>query len=265
MDEDSETPTVIIIENQLENADDDHFKRCFSYAAAKGAKVIVWIVKDCSDEFRTIAEWFNDISLQTIRFYIVELKTVKIDDSKPAALFNVIVSPNATTKAERAKAASRVWNEDSFLLAVENKDFPDPESHPNTPQTVRRLYSWLKEKADDIEFGKGATWAGAKFVIRRICPKPIFELGLDGWLQVNYANLDEDTSQKLQNVLKKYLKHLGDVKVASEDHGKFPSIPGYKCDFLTKNIDAIIEALEEYVALFSEGIISESHQAITAT
>ncbi len=97
------TGRKIIIENQLEDTDHDHLGKIITYASGKNAEVIVWIVKYARDEHRQAIEWLNQHTDENIGFFLVEIELWKIDNSKPAVIFNVVERPNDWAKTMKIR------------------------------------------------------------------------------------------------------------------------------------------------------------------
>ncbi len=93
------TDRKIVIENQLEDTNHDHLGKIITYAAGKGAEVIVWIVKRARDEHRQAIEWLNTHTDSNIGVFLVEIELWQIDDSPYAPKFNVVERPNDWTKS----------------------------------------------------------------------------------------------------------------------------------------------------------------------
>jgi len=96
------TGRKIIIENQLADTDHDHLGKIITYAAGKGADVVIWIVKRARDEHKQAMEWLNQKTTNTVGFFLVEIELWKIGNSLPAVRFNVIERPNDWAKAMKA-------------------------------------------------------------------------------------------------------------------------------------------------------------------
>ena len=99
----SETSTnrKIIIENQLEDTDHDHLGKLITYASGKSADIIIWVVKKAREEHRAAIEWLNNNTLETISFFLVEIKLYQIGNSDVAVKFEVVEKPNDWTKEIR--------------------------------------------------------------------------------------------------------------------------------------------------------------------
>jgi hypothetical protein len=95
------TQTAVIIENQLEQTDHKHLGQLLTYAAAHDASVIIWNVRDCTEEHRQAVDWFNQHMPETISFFLVEVELWKIGNSLPAPKFNVVCKPNTWARTVR--------------------------------------------------------------------------------------------------------------------------------------------------------------------
>lgn len=97
----SDRDETVIIENQLERTDHDHFGKIMTYAAARDARTIVWIAKEFRDEHRLALEWLNrqnQAMIAPVAYFGVEIELWCIDQSAPAPRFNVVVQPNEYAK-----------------------------------------------------------------------------------------------------------------------------------------------------------------------
>ena len=99
---------VIIIENQLEKTDHDHLGKIITYASGLGAEVVIWISKTITDEHRRAIDWLNEITGEDIAFFALEIELWKINDSPPAAKFNIVCSPNEWAKVVRKSSSSNI-------------------------------------------------------------------------------------------------------------------------------------------------------------
>lgn len=93
------TGRKVIIENQLEDTNHDHLGKVITYAAGKGAEVVIWVVARARDEHRQAIEWLNQHTDSDFGFFLVEIELWSIGDSLPAPRFSVVEQPNEWTKA----------------------------------------------------------------------------------------------------------------------------------------------------------------------
>lgn len=92
----------VIIENQLEDTNHDHLGKIITYAAGKGAELIVWIVSRARDPHIQAIEWLNEHTDSEFGFFLVEIEVLKIGDSMAAPRFNIVEQPNNWAKAVKA-------------------------------------------------------------------------------------------------------------------------------------------------------------------
>jgi hypothetical protein len=94
-----DTEHYVLIENQLERTDHTHMGQILTYAAKFDARIMVWIAKEFTDAHRASLDWMNRITDEKYAFFGVELSAVKIGNSDPAPLFEIVAKPNDWTKA----------------------------------------------------------------------------------------------------------------------------------------------------------------------
>jgi hypothetical protein len=115
--EEESTGKKVIIENQLEITDHDHLGKLITYAAGHEAGIIIWIFREMREEHRQAIEWLNEHSDQDVDFFAIKLQLWQIDDSRPAAKFEIVVSPNEWAKTIRNKSTLDV--SDTKILQLE--------------------------------------------------------------------------------------------------------------------------------------------------
>ena len=121
------TGLKVVIENQLEQSNHDHLGKIITYASGLNAGVIVWIVKKARAEHRSAIEWLNNNTGNDINFFLLEVHAYKINDSLPAAKFEIIEQPNDFIKNYKSllptsenKSSSEIlafWNEFNDLIS----------------------------------------------------------------------------------------------------------------------------------------------------
>lgn len=89
---------VVLIENQLDQADHRHLGQVLTYAPHVDAKTCVWVAEKIRDEHRAAVDWLNRITSEGYAFFGVEVRAVRIGDSRPAPLFDVVAKPNNWSK-----------------------------------------------------------------------------------------------------------------------------------------------------------------------
>ncbi|MYF26892.1 MAG: hypothetical protein F4211_06235 [Acidimicrobiia bacterium] len=122
----------VIIENQLERSDDDHLGRLLIYAAGKDANVIIWIARDFEDEHWQVLQWLNQRTGTDTQFFGVAIEVWRIDDSRPAPYFKVVVAPNDWRK----RNVSRKPRYREFRQRLEEKLKLSPIFHSYRAATI---------------------------------------------------------------------------------------------------------------------------------
>ena len=86
--------TVVLIENQLEQADLQHLGQMLAYLAGLDAKIVVWIARSFDETHLSSIRWLNEHTADPFAFFAIRLEVVRIGDSKPAPVFHVLERPN---------------------------------------------------------------------------------------------------------------------------------------------------------------------------
>jgi hypothetical protein len=97
---------LIVIENQLGRTDHGHLGQLLTYAAGKGASIVVWIAPNIRDEHRQALDWLNLSTREGQDFFGVEIELLRIGSSPLAPNFKVVSQPNEWAKATKASTGS---------------------------------------------------------------------------------------------------------------------------------------------------------------
>lgn len=119
--DDIDSKRKVIIENQLETTDHKHLGQLLTYASAHDASIIIWIVRDYTEEHRQAIDWFNRNIAESISFFLIQIEVYKIENSKPAPKFNVICEPNDWGKTVKSAGAGNALSN----LKLLQKEFWD--------------------------------------------------------------------------------------------------------------------------------------------
>ena len=84
----------VLIENQLAPTDHTHVGQLLTYAAGLNASTVIWIAQTFRSEHYAMLDWLNRITDERYRFFGIEVKVWRIEDSARAVQFEVISSPN---------------------------------------------------------------------------------------------------------------------------------------------------------------------------
>ena len=147
----------VIIENQIEATDHAHLGQLLTYAGGTDPANIVWIAAEFREEHRAALDWLNQRTDSDTRFFGVELSAVRIGDSLPAPLFQVVAKPNdwgksirTQTRSQEGAASERnllyatFWDQYLTRLADEGRGWtrarkPPPQNWFPTPSGVSRV------------------------------------------------------------------------------------------------------------------------------
>ena len=101
--------STVLIENQYSTSDDTHLGSLFVYSAGleyiKGRTVntVIWIAEDFSEDRLDAIRWVNEHTVDSVVFLAVRVRLVKIGDSPPAPVFEMIDAIERPTKWDRRR------------------------------------------------------------------------------------------------------------------------------------------------------------------
>jgi hypothetical protein len=95
---DKNSDQLVIVENQLDKSDHSHLGQLLTYAGGFEPAYVVWIAKEIRSEHKAALDWLNSVTNSETYFFGIELKAIRIDDSNPAPLLDVVVQPNSWSK-----------------------------------------------------------------------------------------------------------------------------------------------------------------------
>ena len=95
---DINTEDYVVIENQLEKTNHDHLGKSITYASALGAKTIIWIATDFTEEHKRALDWLNDNTNEDLSFWGIQLELWQIAEDTASMRLNVVSAPNTSVK-----------------------------------------------------------------------------------------------------------------------------------------------------------------------
>lgn len=95
----------VLIENQLDRTDHSHLGQIIAYASGLKAFTVVWIAGQFTDEHKAALDWLNEITVQGVQFFGVEIELWRIGQSDLAPRFHVVSNPNNWTRKVSSEAS----------------------------------------------------------------------------------------------------------------------------------------------------------------
>ncbi len=105
---DLSTGRHVVVENQFGATNHDHLGKLLTYAAGVDASAVVWIAESLRDEHRQVIEWLNRRTDTGLHFFAVVVELLRIDSSRPAAVFMSVVARNEWQESARASTERKM-------------------------------------------------------------------------------------------------------------------------------------------------------------
>ena len=102
LDGGSDDESRVVIENQFGRTDHDHLGKLLTYTAGLNARTVVWIAEEFRDEHRAALDLLNASTSGDYAYFGIEIELLRIDGSRPAPRFNIVVQPNDWAKTLRS-------------------------------------------------------------------------------------------------------------------------------------------------------------------
>lgn len=112
---------LVLIENQLAPTNHMHLGQIMTYLSGLDAKIVIWIATDFRDPHLSALHWLNENTPPEYAFFAVRLRVVKIGDSLPAPIFDVLTRPNEWDRQMHGLVASTTGESSSY--AEERREF----------------------------------------------------------------------------------------------------------------------------------------------
>jgi hypothetical protein len=93
----------VAIATKLEPSDHLHLGQMITFAAGLDVSAVVWICTRIGEEHRAVVDWLNHHGDDEVRFFGVEVRTLRIGNSPAAVTFNVEARPNDWQKVVKQR------------------------------------------------------------------------------------------------------------------------------------------------------------------
>lgn len=90
---DLSTNRKVVIENQFGSTDHKHLGQIITYSSVLNAGVVVWISEQIRPEHKSAINFLNQNLKEGLQLFAIEVSVIKIDNSKPAYVFNTVCMP----------------------------------------------------------------------------------------------------------------------------------------------------------------------------
>ena len=133
-------PARVVIENQYDRTDHNHFSKLITYAVTNEAKYAVWICEDVHPEHKSSIDWLNENTNDNINFYVFKAVIEKIGDSAECFSLIPICEPNEEKKicmSEKKELSElhitqlRFWQNFASNIASKNYPFKARKAQPH--------------------------------------------------------------------------------------------------------------------------------------
>jgi hypothetical protein len=178
---------VVLIENQLEPTDHNHLGQILTYLAGLNAEIVIWVATEFREPHLSAINWLNEHTTEQFAFFAVRLRVVRINNSIPAPVFDILARPNEWERSMQRKV--REVTGESSIYATSRRDFwelylsnyPDDESlgvqvtgNPSnwmaTPEGVGLFVAIYKAKNEVGVFLRGPRGMSVSEVQSRLAP-----------------------------------------------------------------------------------------------
>jgi hypothetical protein len=159
------TNQLIIIENQYGSTDHKHLGQIITYAANRGAAMVIWIAEKIRNEHKLATDFLNLNLKETLGFYLIEASIVKIENSKPSFILNVVSEPpelsSSGSGGQQLISENREKNRQFFQGLIDDLR----EKYKFTNAKLGQPQSWYAFSSVNSKYYKyGASFAqGKKF------------------------------------------------------------------------------------------------------
>lgn len=205
----TEPERKIIIENQLEDTNHDHLGKIITYASGKDAEILIWIVKRAREEHRQAVEWLNQHTDTNVSVFLIEIELWRIDNSRMAPKFNIVVKPNDWAKAMRS-------GEDSSCQIFSMNYWDEFKNYAETDKSFLKFYPRLRKPSQqntyDLTFGDAGLWVFLKYDTR----KSLISCGI--YIQKDKERYEYITKHK--DIIDKYFPEYNGKILYDEKEGR---------------------------------------------
>jgi len=112
---------LVLIENQLDVTDHSHLGQILTYLSGLEADLVIWLATEFRESHLSVINWLNDNTTEQFAFFAIRLRVVRIGDSPPAPVFDVVARPNQWERSMHRAIRERAG--DTSDLASRRREF----------------------------------------------------------------------------------------------------------------------------------------------
>lgn len=105
---------MVLIENQLAATDHNHLGQILTYLSGLEAEIVIWIATDFREPHLSAIQWLNENTAEKFSFFAIKLRVVRINESLPAPVFDVVARPNQWERDLHQKLQQTTGESSSF-------------------------------------------------------------------------------------------------------------------------------------------------------
>lgn len=204
-----------------------------------GTFKFVILMNKVHDQLKDLILFLNqnsqfDVFAVELEYYKHEDFEIMIPKIYGTEVRKVVVGPSGGS-------ARRKWDEASFF------DHAAKLLDEQQLQAVQKLYEFSKEKADDMSWGTGATYASFMPRFSTISKtKSLYTVLSSGHISLNFGWLNEtETAREARDKFKGELDARNLFSIPKDYEGRYP---GYTIEEWHKNVDGFIEAVTSLIS-----------------
>ncbi|EJD0683326.1 hypothetical protein BBM62_01225 [Vibrio parahaemolyticus] len=111
----------VLIENQLAATDHSHLGQILTYLSGLNADIVIWIATDFREPHLSAINWLNEHTSEQFSFFAIRLRVVRISDSLPAPVFDVLARPNQWERNMQKNIRQKTGESSQF--STERREF----------------------------------------------------------------------------------------------------------------------------------------------
>lgn len=157
---DLSTNRRVVIENQFGSTDHRHLGQILTYSSVLGAGAVVWIAEVIRAEHKAAIEFLNQNLKDGLQLYAVQASVIRIDNSKPAFVLNVVSLPSEAPVAAGATTSQPSETRERYRSFFQSLIDELREKHHFTNAKVGQPQNWYTFASESSRLYKyGANFA----------------------------------------------------------------------------------------------------------